>query len=53
MHHAPFFTAIDPDARIKGSRDPLGFETIWTAFGREIIGNLTTVTRSVQRPPIT
>jgi hypothetical protein len=45
----PFFTALDPDARIKGSRDPLGFETIWTALGREIIGNLTTVTRSVRQ----
>jgi len=49
MHHAPFFTALDPDARIKGSRDPLGFERIWTAFGREVVGNLTTVTRSVRQ----
>ena len=49
MHHAPFFTALDPDARLKGSRDPLGFERIWTAFGREIIGNLTTVTQSVRQ----
>jgi len=49
MYDFPFFTAIDPDARIKGSRDPLGFEVIWTALGREIIGNLTTVTRSVRQ----
>ncbi len=49
MNLNPFFTALDPDARIKGSRDPLGFETIWTALGREIIGNLTTVTRSVRQ----
>lgn len=48
MHEGPFFTAID-DARLKGSRDPLGFEVIWTALGREIIGNLTTVTRSVRQ----
>ncbi len=47
MNLNPFFTALDPDSRIKGSRDPLGFEVIWTALGREIIGNLTTVTRSV------
>ncbi|TVS07938.1 MAG: hypothetical protein EA424_29185 [Planctomycetaceae bacterium] len=49
MNLRPFFTALDPDARIKGSRDPLGFEVIWTGLGREIIGNLTTVTRSVRQ----
>jgi hypothetical protein len=49
MNLNPFFTALDTDARINGSRDPLGFETIWTALGREIIGNLTTVTRSVRQ----
>jgi hypothetical protein len=46
---APFFTALDPDARIKGSRDPLGFELLWTALGRRVVGNLTTVTRSVRQ----
>lgn len=45
----PFFTALDPDARLKGSRDPLGFELLWTALGREVVGNLTTVTRSVRQ----
>ena len=49
MYRNPFFTAIDPDVRIKGSRDPLGFEALWTTLGREIIGNLTTVTRSVRQ----
>src|ERR1044071_9795756 len=32
----PFFTALDPDARLKGSRDPLGFELLWTALGRTV-----------------
>ena len=45
----PFFTALDPDAHIKGSRDPLGFELLWTTLGRKVIGNLTTVTRSVRQ----
>ncbi|MEI6779274.1 MAG: hypothetical protein WCQ21_00005, partial [Verrucomicrobiota bacterium] len=45
----PFFTALDPDARLKGSRDPLGFELLWTALGRTVVGNLTTVTRSVRQ----
>jgi hypothetical protein len=43
-----FLTQIDPRAAIKGSRDPLGFQPIWTSFGRQIIGNLTTVTTSVK-----
>ena len=47
--NVPFFTALDPDARIKGSCDPLGFELLWTALGRDIVGNLTTVTRSVRQ----
>ncbi len=49
MYNYPFFTAIDPDSRIKGSRDPLGFESLWTALGREVVQNLTTVTRSVRQ----
>lgn len=45
----PFFlTELDSNARIKGSRDPLGFMSIWTRFGREVVGNLTTVTLSVR-----
>lgn len=43
-----FFTQIDPRAAIKGSRDPLGFQPVWTYFGRRVIGNLTTVTTSVK-----
>ena len=48
MYDVPFFTALDPDARI-GSRDPLGFEQLWTALGRQVVGNLTTVTRSIRQ----
>jgi len=43
-----FLTEFDSKARIKGSRDPLGFMSIWTRFGREVVGNLTTVTLSVR-----
>lgn len=44
----PFFTELDPNARVKGSRDPLGFEIIWTNFGRRLIKNLTTVTDNLE-----
>lgn len=42
----PFLTLLDSRAKIKGSRDPLGFQAIWTALGRRIIKNLTTITTS-------
>jgi hypothetical protein len=45
----PFLTALDPENQIKGSRDPLGVERIWTNLGRTLVGNLTTVTRSVRQ----
>jgi hypothetical protein len=44
----PFLTLLDPRAKIKGSRDPLGFQPIWTRFGRKVVRNLTTVTTSVR-----
>lgn len=44
----PFLTLEDPNARIKGSRDPLGLVVIWSTFGRRVIGNLTTQSRSVR-----
>lgn len=44
----PFLTLIDPRAKTKGSRDPLGLQTVWTRLGRQLIGNLTTVTTSVR-----
>lgn len=41
-----FLTLEDPRARVKGSRDPLGVQPIWWAFGRKVVGNLTTQTDS-------
>lgn len=41
-----FLSLLDERARPKGSRDPLGFEMVWTHFGRQIVGNLTTITSS-------
>lgn len=43
----PFLTELDSRAAIKGSRDPLGTQSIWTRFGRHLVGNLTTVSSSV------
>jgi hypothetical protein len=43
----PFLTELDSRAAVKGSRDPLGIQSIWTRFGRHVVGNLTTVTTSV------
>jgi len=44
----PFLTDLDERARVKGSRDPLGAQPFWTHFGRQVIGNLTTVTNSLR-----
>lgn len=38
-----FLTALAPEARIKGSRDPLGLLPLWARVGRRGIGNVTTV----------
>lgn len=38
-----FFTALAPDEQIQGSRDPLGLLPIWSRLGRQLIGNVTTV----------
>jgi hypothetical protein len=45
---APFLTDLDPQAAVKGSRDPLGLQTIWARLGRHVVGNLTTVSTSVR-----
>lgn len=45
---SPFLTDLDPRAAVKGSRDPLGIQAIWTRFGRHVIGNLSTVSNSVR-----
>ena len=39
-----FLTDIDPNAKVKGSRDPLGTQSVWSNVGRTVIGNLTTQT---------
>jgi len=39
----PFLTALAPQAKVRGSRDPLGLLPIWSAVGRRLIGNVTTV----------
>ena len=47
MIATPFLTELDSRAAIKGSRDPLGIQPLWSRLGREVIGNLTTVSSSV------
>lgn len=44
----PFFTDVDSRAAVKGSRDPLGIQPLWTHLGRHVVGNLTTVSFSVR-----
>lgn len=44
----PFLTDIDSRAAVKGSRDPLGIQSVWTRLGRHVVGNLTTVSTSVR-----
>ena len=48
FHAVPFLTLEDPNAKIKGSRDPLGVQPIWSAFGRHVVTNLTTQSTSVR-----
>ena len=44
----PFLTDLDSRAAVKGSRDPLGVQAIWTRLGRHVVGNLTTVSTSLR-----
>ena len=46
MQETPFLTELDQRAAVKGSRDPLGIQQIWTRLGRRVVGNLTTVSDS-------
>jgi hypothetical protein len=48
MLRTPFLTDLDSRAAVKGSRDPLGIQQIWTRLGRTVVGNLTTVSNSVR-----
>jgi len=43
-----FFTEVDPEVALKDSRDLTTVTTIWSHFGRKLVGNLTTVTTSVR-----
>jgi hypothetical protein len=45
---SPFLTEFDKRAEVKGSRDPLGIQQIWTRMGRRVVGNLTTVSSSAR-----
>lgn len=46
-NHTYFFTSIDPNYRIKGSRDPLGFQSLWAEAGHTLISKLSTVSASL------
>ena len=48
MVSMPFLTQLDSRAKVRGSRDPLGVQAIWTRMGRHVVGNLTTVSTSVR-----
>lgn len=43
-----FLSEWDDREKPKGSRDPLGFEMVWSHYGRKVIGNLRTVTGSLE-----
>ncbi len=43
-----FFTALDPNYRIKGSRDPLGFQSLWAAAGHRAVKHLSTVSSNLR-----
>ena len=43
-----FLTEQDSNYRIKGSRDPLGFQPIWQSLGRTVIKYLSTVSGNVK-----
>jgi hypothetical protein len=42
-----FLTQLDPNARVKGSRDASGTLGLWSGFGRRVVGNLTTQSTSL------
>ena len=43
-----FITEPDINFRIKGSRDPLGFQPIWQKLGRKVIKDLSTVSGNIR-----
>lgn len=42
-----YFTQTDPDFKLKGSRDPLGFQSIWSHAGHKLIAHLSTVSTNL------
>lgn len=44
----PFLTRLDPNKRLRGSRDPLGFTPLWTMLGRKVVFNVSTVSTSLR-----
>lgn len=45
---APFLTDLDSRMAVKGSRDPLGIQPVWTRMGRRVVGNLTMASSSLR-----
>ncbi len=43
-----FFSETDPNYRIKGSRDPLGFQSLWAAAGHKAVAHLSTVSANLR-----
>lgn len=43
-----FTTSPDPDYKIKGSRDPLGFQMVWSQVGKGLIKYLSTVSSNLR-----
>jgi hypothetical protein len=43
-----FLTEQDPNYRIKGSRDPLGFQPLWQSLGRTVVKYLSTVSGNIK-----
>jgi hypothetical protein len=42
-----FLTELDPNARVKGTRDPLGIQSVWSGFARLVVGGITSQTSSL------
>lgn len=54
MLNESFLTLLDDRIKPSGTRDPLGFQTIWVQLGKELVGeNLTTITSSIDNFIIT
>ena len=43
-----YFTKIDPDYSVKGSRDPLALQVLWQHQGKKLIPYLSTVSSNIQ-----